>query len=293
MAKNKFYAVRSGRKIGIFNNWIECEKSIKGYSGAEYKSFSNYKDAKKYLNGDDIQINNSNPKIDQLKNNEMIAYVDGSYDSNTNYYSYGVVTFFNGNKSSFSDKDNSKNTIKMQNVAGELEGAKFALNKALENNASKLYLYYDYEGIEKWCTGEWETNTTGTRKYKNFYDNIKNKIDVTFIKVKAHTGNKYNEEADSLAKNALKNKTRPNIKNKLAKCTVRKNTILPIFNILTVKGNHLATDDLFKKFKDEWKKRNRYLKDIEDMSIILDLKNMKMICSVEVDNDKIDFSLTL
>ena len=40
MAK-KYYAVRKGREIGIFTDWSECEKQIKGYSGAEFKSFFN------------------------------------------------------------------------------------------------------------------------------------------------------------------------------------------------------------------------------------------------------------
>lgn len=40
MAKKKYYAVVSGRTTGIFNNWEDCNNSIKGFSGATYKSFS-------------------------------------------------------------------------------------------------------------------------------------------------------------------------------------------------------------------------------------------------------------
>ena len=42
MAK-KYYAVRSGRKTGVFLSWAECEEQVKGFSGAEYKSFTNNK----------------------------------------------------------------------------------------------------------------------------------------------------------------------------------------------------------------------------------------------------------
>lgn len=41
MAKLKYYAVAKGRTTGIFDNWEECQESIKGYKGATYKSFSN------------------------------------------------------------------------------------------------------------------------------------------------------------------------------------------------------------------------------------------------------------
>ena len=40
MAKLKYYAVAKGRITGIFDNWEDCNNSIKGFSGAKYKSFS-------------------------------------------------------------------------------------------------------------------------------------------------------------------------------------------------------------------------------------------------------------
>ncbi|MDU3828142.1 MAG: RNase H family protein, partial [Peptostreptococcus sp.] len=66
-----------------------------------------------------------------------------------------------------------------------------------------LDLYFDYNGIEKWCTGEWKTNKEGTKNYKQFYDGIKNRLRVNFYKVKAHSGVDYNELADKLAKESL------------------------------------------------------------------------------------------
>ena len=58
-------------------------------------------------------------------------------------------------------------------------------------------------GIEKWATGEWKANKCGTKMYKAYFDSIKDRLSVVFYKVKAHSGNEYNEEADRLAKNAL------------------------------------------------------------------------------------------
>lgn len=50
MAKNKLYAVRIGRIPGIYTDWSQCESQIKGFSGAEYKSFTNIDDANEYMN---------------------------------------------------------------------------------------------------------------------------------------------------------------------------------------------------------------------------------------------------
>jgi len=39
MAKQKFYVVWKGRRTGIFDSWDECNAQIKGFAGAEFKSF--------------------------------------------------------------------------------------------------------------------------------------------------------------------------------------------------------------------------------------------------------------
>jgi ribonuclease HI len=37
--KQKYYVVWEGNQTGIFTSWKECQKHIKGYGGAKYKSF--------------------------------------------------------------------------------------------------------------------------------------------------------------------------------------------------------------------------------------------------------------
>ena len=37
----KFYAVKEGKKPGIYHTWDECKEQVNGYSGAVYKSFTN------------------------------------------------------------------------------------------------------------------------------------------------------------------------------------------------------------------------------------------------------------
>lgn len=47
MAKQKYYVVWKGHQTGIFTSWTECEKHIKGYEFALYKSFEDLTNAKK------------------------------------------------------------------------------------------------------------------------------------------------------------------------------------------------------------------------------------------------------
>jgi ribonuclease HI len=43
--KQKYYVVWKGRKSGIFTSWAECEKQVKGFAAAQYKSFDSRKEA--------------------------------------------------------------------------------------------------------------------------------------------------------------------------------------------------------------------------------------------------------
>lgn len=49
MAKKSVYAVRVGRKTGLFFTWAECEAQVKGFSGAEFKGFGIVSDAQAWL----------------------------------------------------------------------------------------------------------------------------------------------------------------------------------------------------------------------------------------------------
>lgn len=45
MPKQKYYVVWKGRETGIFTSWAEAEKQVKGFLGAEYKSFGTREEA--------------------------------------------------------------------------------------------------------------------------------------------------------------------------------------------------------------------------------------------------------
>ena len=84
-------------------------------------------------------------------------------------------------------------------------GAMFAVKWCDKNGYSAIEICYDYLGIEKWATGEWKAKNSLTKKYANFMKENSDKLNISFKKIAAHTGNKYNEEADKLAKAALTN----------------------------------------------------------------------------------------
>ncbi len=204
---NKFYAVKEGRIPGIYETWEECKAQVSGYSGAVYKSFKTKQEAGKFIGtlqaGNNGNEDRFSDKISDLDSDTVVAYVDGSYNGSEDAFSYGMVILEHGNEYKYSKKIIDKELAAMNNVAGEIKGAEAAMEYALKNGYKRVIIYHDYEGIAKWCLGEWKTYKAGTRAYKAFYDGIKDKIQIQFVKVTGHSGDKYNDMADELAKQAL------------------------------------------------------------------------------------------
>ena len=59
----KYYAVKKGRKTGIYYSWEECKKQVDKYQGAQYKSFILEEDAKKYLGEENKIKKEQQPKL--------------------------------------------------------------------------------------------------------------------------------------------------------------------------------------------------------------------------------------
>ena len=209
MAKKKIYAVRKGHKTGLFNTWAECQKATAGYSGAEFKSFTDKEEAIAFLEMKTVKtVSGDKDKeaagIVEVPENMVIAYVDGSFEKSIGRYAFGCVILTpDGQEIRRSGSGSDPAGVAIRNVAGEMLGAMNAVTWARENDYPAVEIRYDYEGVEKWVTGVWRAKTPLTSKYAAHMQEAGNKIRISFCKIAAHTGNHYNEEADQLAKSAL------------------------------------------------------------------------------------------
>lgn len=239
-----YYVVRCGRLVGIFSTWKECEEQVKGYPGAQYKKVTGKSQALEYLRKGNIKIIEEKEKgkvvkatkkgnknkvnkigydVESIKSKanlkssksyiepskiseefEFITFIDGSYDKRNKIYGSGVIVL----------KDNlidyevfyeaGYDKWDQWNIVGELEATKLALKKAEEIGAKNIAIYHDLKNISLWATGEWRAKNRYTQEYVRFIEKYSNKLNIYFIKVKAHSNeSKYNDLADEAAKNAI------------------------------------------------------------------------------------------
>lgn len=223
-AKKNFYAVKKGKVNGIFSTWDECKASVEAYSGAVYKGFATLAEARDYLGDPGAEVLGNAPCAETLStetvrkkmadrkienkeipnHGELLAYVDGSYEDSIKRYAFGCVFLLDDGRiyTECGSGDNPQ-SLQHRNVTGEMLGAMYAVRVAMLNGFQAVELRYDYQGIEKWVTGEWRSKTELTQKYAASMREWSKSIKITFTKVAAHTNVRYNELADQMAKMGL------------------------------------------------------------------------------------------
>jgi ribonuclease HI len=124
-------------------------------------------------------------------------YVDGSFYNNT--IGLGAVIIHNGNVvQELSGTVEDDSLTENRNIAGELRAVQKALQWCQGHSVTQVTVYYDYLGIEKWATGTWKAKLPLTQGYARFICSCP--VAVTWQKVKGHAGNRWNEQADRLAR---------------------------------------------------------------------------------------------
>lgn len=198
-----YYAISKGRKIGIVDNWKECTKSIYKYPGAAYKKFDSLNLAKQYL-------------IDENKEPELTVYTDGACDNNGKIYaaaSYGIW-FGENDPRNISEKIVGKQSNNVSELFSIIKLYEIIEKEILENKIIHVYSDSNYSLLCLSSYGEknekinWSKHIPNKELVKKAYNLYKDKPNVKFIYIKAHTGKKDkhsigNENADRLAKAAL------------------------------------------------------------------------------------------
>ena len=204
MGKKKYYVVKEGAKVGIFNNWPECQASVKGYKGAVFKGFETKLEALEWQNSkerapEDFNASYKGDELTESINVDFDVYTDGSYQNGK--YSYGYAFIKDGQvvfESNGVGED--LEAAKMRNVAGEIAAVQHAVERAIILDV-RIRIYHDYSGISLWVSGDWQAKNKFTQAYVTFMRQHQGLYE--FRKVAGHSGDQFNDYVDRLAKEAL------------------------------------------------------------------------------------------
>ena len=213
-----FYAVANGRTIGIFCNWNDCNNSIKGYKNALYKKFNTREEADNF-----IQINKTNHTNNTNHTKEVVdfnpeyyVYTDGACSNNGKANAIAGIGIFFGidDNRNVSKKIEGKQTNNTAELSAIIENYSIIENDII--NGKKIAIVSDSEYAikcvssygEKCCKKDWNVDIPNKELVKTVYDNYKDKRNIQFIHVKAHTNNTDihsfgNDQADKLANMAI------------------------------------------------------------------------------------------
>jgi ribonuclease HI len=230
-----FYAVANGRTIGIFLNWNDCNNSVKKYKNALYKKFNTKEEADNFIkvnekNIDDMNNNIQNHNIISFFDNIIVNSKDDNIVFNPDYYVYtdgacsnngkdnalaGIGIFFGINDNrNISKKIEGKQTNNTAELSAIIETYHIIENDIL--NGKKIAIVSDSEYAIKCVSsyGEkcykkcWNVDIPNKDLVKIAYEIYKDKLNIQFIHIKAHTNNTDihsfgNDNADKLANIAI------------------------------------------------------------------------------------------
>lgn len=143
------------------------------------------------------------------------VYVDGSYYKKTPNLTYGGIVIVQGVNTPYEKillarhvKTEREEFVSANNAGGELIAALVGIIDgchllAGEDGNHIINIYYDYKGVKEFITGGYNAKKMGPVLYVGSVEAVLKqnpRVELKFHKVQAHTGVKYNEDADKIAK---------------------------------------------------------------------------------------------
>lgn len=195
----RFYAVRIGRKPGIYTNYQGAKSNTHKISGAQMKGFNDRNKAQAWI--DELA---KKPKHRDLNDRDIVAYTDGSHNKSKGIYGSGVVIMRRDKIiAEISIMGNEPTFLKSNQAPGELFAILHALQWAIDNKCGHITIRHDFSTASKIAQGLCKATAPVSREYSLRYTGLAKIIgdnNIVFEKVKAHSGDVGNARADRLAR---------------------------------------------------------------------------------------------
>lgn len=144
---------------------------------------------------------------------KVIIYTDGACSGNPGPGGWGTILMCNGAKREISGgKENTTNNV--MEITAVIEGLKllkYPCEVEVYSDSAYVVNAFKQKWLESWKKNSWRNSSKEEVKNKELWqelDKLVNIHTVTFIKVKGHSDNEYNNRCDELARNAINNERR-------------------------------------------------------------------------------------
>ena len=207
-----FYAVRKGRKPGIYTTWSETQKQINGFSGSQYKKFVKKADAQAYMGNNLLLEKEGNDYSDEeiaelAKEFPITVFTDGGAIDNDNSiadhpaaWSYSIQETGTGKFLSHPDAPAGKDFGASNNVmeiTALIEALKELINTGFNNKPILFGIDSEYTingaiNINSYKANGWKNSTGEVKnlsKWKQVDELLQQISDYKFVKIHSHDGN--------------------------------------------------------------------------------------------------------
>lgn len=140
---------------------------------------------------------------------EVVIYTDGACSGNPGPGGWGSILMYKDNKKEISGGklDTTNNVMELTAVIEALKLLKFKCKVSLYSDSAYVINAFNQKWIYGWMKNGWKNASKEPVKNKELWQELyelTKKHDVTFIKVKGHSDNEYNNRCDEMAREAIK-----------------------------------------------------------------------------------------
>ncbi|MBN2191422.1 MAG: ribonuclease H family protein [Polyangiaceae bacterium] len=191
--RKKYYAVKGTVAPAVCATWPACQRLVHGVKGALFKGFATRAEAEAWLE-------DRGTASESAGDGEVLVYVDGSFSPAAGPHAGWGFVVVKDNQELFAASGRTLGPALSRNVDGELEATIQAIDWCCAQGY-RAVVCHDYEGVGRWALGEWKASSTVAKRYQ---ERLRGKLDgIRFCKVSAHTGHRWNDRADTLAKQGI------------------------------------------------------------------------------------------
>ena len=218
-----YYAVHTGREIGVFNTWEECNKQVNKYKSARFKKFNNIDEAKNFVKYGGIQQNNY-LENNVLYNTNIVIFTDGSCINNGSKNAKAGIGIYFGDEDprNISEPYYNNPTNNRAELYAIIKATHIIKNELLNKRSATIYTDSDYcykcitTFGDKMNESKWTKKCMNKDLVRHIYNIFKIYNNLKIKQIRAHTGGKDllsigNAKADKLANIGAMKTDRTNI----------------------------------------------------------------------------------